>query len=394
MHRARTTRCCSSIALIVIALLGGATRFSADGGLGLFPLRAYWTLSLNNALAARPAFTDSRAYFPIEGDRLAAYDLGEGTLRWIATVRTKSDPVVGDGLVFIVEPDALTALREMDGTLAWQLPFTDALAVPLVWDAGWLVAASTSGSIFAFRASDGQLIWRRDAGVRVHARPSFGGDRLYVPLDDARLLSLQVNDGIVVWERRLGGPPDETLALDDRLYVGSNDNFLYCLRTRDGTNEWRWRTGADVVGLPVVDEQHVYFVSFDNVLRALDRRTGTQRWKRPLGLRPTRGVVHAADAVFVSGMSAKVSAFYVKDGAPAGEITAPGELAAAPHITSDATGLPMVVLAGRDIVKGTIVAAHIRAIEPATEQLSPLPNPVLVPPTLMPPTPATPAATP
>jgi hypothetical protein len=80
-----------------------------------------------------------------------------------------------------------------------------------------------------------------------------------------------------------------------------------------------------------------------------------------------------------------VSAYNMKDGSPAGDVTAAGELACAPHVvTADTAGLPMVVVVGRDLVKGTILSAMIRSMEPATAPVAPLPNPIPVPATLTP----------
>jgi outer membrane protein assembly factor BamB len=380
VHQRRTTICCSSaIALTLLLSAETSAEPDAPAEFGLFPTRLVWTLSLNAALTATPGFASLRGYFPIEGDRLASYDLTDGTLLWIANVKTLSQPVAGNGLVFIVEPDGLTALREDDGSIAWQVLLAEPLAAPLVWDTGWLVAASLSGAVLAFRAADGELIWRYDAGVPVHARPSFGPDHLYVPLDDARLVALRIDTGTPVWQRRLGGAPNDVLAWADRLYVGSNDNFFYCLRTSDGQVDWRWRTGADVIGMPLVENQRVYFVSKDNVLRALDRYSGGQRWKRALPLRPTHGPTRAADALLVTGTASKAPAYSLEDGTPAGEVTGAGELAAAPHVAS-AKGLPMVTLVTRDIVKGTIVSTVTRSVEPAIVQVAPLPNPEIVTP--------------
>jgi outer membrane protein assembly factor BamB len=381
VRRHRTTICCSAIALSVLVSARTPAQQLNNNELRLFPTRAAWTLPVNATLTYPAGFAGTRGYLPLDGGRLAAYDLTGGTLLWIASAEARSQPVGGDGLVFLLEPPGLTARRDADGSLAWQLPLVESLAAPLVWNTGWLIAATTSGSVLAFRATDGTLIWQYTAGVPVHARPSFAGDRLYVPLEDSRLVALRVDNGMPVWERRLGGAPNEVLAVDGRLYVGSNDNFFYCLREADGEVNWRWRTGADVVGLPLVDDQRVYFASLDNVLRGLDRNSGAQRWKRALPLRPTRGLALAGDALLITGTSAKLSAFYLKDGTPAGEIATSGELAAEPYVTR-VNSLPMVTLITRDIVKGTVLSAVIRAIEPAISPPAPLPNPIVPPKTL------------
>ena len=134
-------------------------------------------------------------------------------------------------------------------------------------------------------------------------------------------MSLNVENGEPLWERRLGGPANEILALDQRLYAGSQDNFFYCVMTADGRVDWRWRTGGDVIGKPIADERLVYFVALDNVLRAMNQVTGGQQWMRPLPMRPAWGPVLAGSTIVVSGQVPTLRAFNVKDGVATGTLT-------------------------------------------------------------------------
>ena len=356
----------------------GATEPAPPGPPALFPIRVAWTVELSASLAAPPAFNGSRAYFPIEGDRLSAYDLDTGKELWLMPARTRSKPAAGEGLIFIAEPEALAALRETDGSEAWRLPFTEGLAAPLVWDNGWLIVATTSGTLMARRGLDGHLIWQRDLGSPVSAPPALAADRVYAPARDGRIIALRVETGEPLWERRLGGTPSEMLALDDRLYVGSEDNFFYCITARNGQIDWRWRTGGDLVGTPVADERRVYFVSFDNILRGLDRRSGAQRWKRPLPFRPLTGPLMAGGTIVASGVAPPLRAFTPGDGAPAGEIPAAGELAAPAYVVSGPR-VPLLVVVSREITKGTAVTVFTRSFEPPILPLAPLPGLVTVP---------------
>jgi outer membrane protein assembly factor BamB len=343
--------------------------------LSIFPLRALWTLPLNNALTAPPAFDESRGYFPIEGDRLVAYDLVTGRQIWTASCHVEMAPTPGGDLVFTAESESLLARQATDGSIRWQLPFSDQLAVPLVWNNGWLVAATRAGDVLAFRGSDGSLIWQHRFASAAHAQPTLAANRVYVPTDDAHVSALKVENGAPIWERRLGGAASQILALDDRLYVGSQDNFFYCLDPRDGTVEWRWRTGADVIGLPAVVERTVYFVALDNVLRGLDRHSGAQRWKRALPLRPTTGPVTAGDTVIVTGIAPTLLAYFTHDGTPAGELTTDGEVAAPLHLFAYQGAIgPGVIVVTRDIAKGSSVQAMTRSLEQATSPIVPLPN--------------------
>lgn len=66
------------------------------------------------------------------------------------------------------------------------------------------------------------------------------------------------------------------------------------------------------------------------------------------------------------------------DGAPAGDLVAAGELAAAPYFTT-ARGLPQVVLVARDLAKGTRAVALRRVVDPLMNTPLPvLPNPIVI----------------
>src|SRR5262245_51821638 len=100
------------------------------GPLSLFPTRTVWTLALNNRLTAPPAYDATRAYFPIEGDRIVAYTLDAGNQEWLATSTTQLQPAAGDGLVFLAETEALRTVHAQDGSLAWLVPLNESAAVP------------------------------------------------------------------------------------------------------------------------------------------------------------------------------------------------------------------------------------------------------------------------
>jgi outer membrane protein assembly factor BamB len=381
VRRVATTICCSALALAIasVQLLASTPGTST---IPIFPAVQQWTIALNNALIAQPGFNGSRGYFPIEGDRLVAYDLAAGHQLWLVSSQPVWPPVAADDLVFVVHRDAIVALRANDGTEAWRFALEDRLAVRPVVDDRWLVAATISGSVLAIRVGDGGVGWRSDVNARISAPPALTPDRIYLPLEDRRVLALQAADGAAIWERRVGGPPTGVLALEDRVYVGATDNFLYCLDARRGEISWRWRTGADVIGTPVVDDDRLYFVALDNILRSLDRRGGSQKWKRALPLRPRGSPLLAASTLIIGGLTPSVRGYAMATGAPAGDVTLPADLAAAPHLFWNG-GVPVLVAVTADLVKGATVIGLI----PGTGLPTPfaaLPNPPTVPPLTVP----------
>jgi len=224
--------------------------------------------------------------------------------------------------------------------------------------------------------------WRHELGGKPHRTPSLGGDGVYVPMADGRVLALRADNGEIVWERRLPEPPNEILISDSQLLVGSNDNYLYCLDTSDGRTRWRSpRTGSDVVSRPTVDDDRVYFVSLDNVLRALNRGNGVQKWKKGLTFRPAWSPMIGADTVLVTGIQGPLLAFYRKYGAAGGELATGADLIAAPPYafeSADALG-PIIVVVTRNLKAGATIKAVSRRIEPPAVPIGVLPGLVPVP---------------
>jgi outer membrane protein assembly factor BamB len=374
----------------------------------LTPVENVWGLALNNLLTVPPAYDGTHAFLSIEGDRLVSYDLISGAQRWLVAARPELAPVAGDGLVFIREADRLRALRAADGSVAWELPLADKLAVHPAWDNGWLIVALATGEVRALRATDGHEIWRRNLASPAHAAPALATDRVYVPTADHRIVALRVESGEPLWERRLGGAVNEILALDERLFAGSEDNFFNCVMTSDGRVDWRWRTGGDIIGKPVADERYVYFVALDNVLRAMNMVSGGQQWMRPLPFRPAWGPAKAGATIVVGGQNPPLRAFNVKDGVAAGTLTGiaaqpetppdaaekkegepakkgplpflalanDAEVAAAPYVLEDPlTHAPRLLMLFKEIAKGASATLVGHTIEPAlVPALAALPN--------------------
>lgn len=347
--------------------------------LSLFPIRASWSIEVKG-IAGSPGFSTTRAYVPIDDGRLAAFDLVRGRTLWTITAPTTAAPVADEALVLLTMDMSLRALHAASGVDAWRAELEAPASTSLSLRAGWLLVPDETGGVAAFRASDGSRIWDRKIGSPASAPPTIDGVRVYVPTRDGRVLALGVTDGRPLWERRLGGAAEEILAVDGRLYVGSKDNYFYSLDAEHGGVRWRWRTGGDIVGAPVADQDRVYFVSLDNVVRALDLRSGAQRWRRALPNRPGAGPRLAAGSLLVWSLGGAVQALATKDGAHAGELERRGLLAGPLHVVEPPdVPLPAVVRVTRSL-EGSAVTALVRDVEPKIVPLTPLPNPIPVAP--------------
>ncbi len=390
--RRQTTICCSAIALIALCTLTARAQTttlrqvkqkrSADDKrpLSLMPLMTVWTLPLNNALTAPPAFHGTHAVFALEHDQLAAYDLEHGTLAWIAPRATTVEPAVGDDAVFIAEDESLTALALTTGDVVWTKPFEQTLAVAPVLAVDRLIIATSDGDVVALRPADGTEIWRQHLPAPAGSRPAFTDNRVFIPTNGPLVVALNLQNGDSLWQRALGGAGHDILADDERIFLGSRDRFFYCLDAKNGEVEWRWATGADAIGLPVEDDKSVYFVSLDNILRGLNRSSGVQRWKAPLPVRPIAGPVKYRETLVVPGSEPLLLAYGTRDGKPQGRYAVSTELSAPPYLFDDAARVfPVLATISSDIVGRATVTGATRDMEPSDLPLSALPNETAVP---------------
>jgi outer membrane protein assembly factor BamB len=389
-----TTICCSAVALItalttpIHAQNTTAPRravkqtHSSDDKtpLSLFPLMPAWSLALNNAITAPVGFRDKYAVFALENEQLAAYDLESGARLWLKNVDTTIQPAIGASAVFVSTDDALMALSIEDGSTIWTRESNDELAVAPVVAGDDLIVATADGDIVAHRASDGAEIWRRRLPRSASSPPAPAANRLFVPLADSSVVALDLQNGEVAWTTRLGGIGHDILPDGDRVFLGAQDRYFYCLNAKNGEVDWRWPTGADAIGLPVVDERTVYFVSLDNVLRALNRSSGVQRWKSPLAVRPIAGPLRYLETLVVAGTTPLLQAYSTRDGKVQGRYSVPTELSAPPYLFADRRHVfPVLVTISADIVGRATVSGTTRDVEPTPLALSPLPNAESVP---------------
>jgi outer membrane protein assembly factor BamB len=236
----------------------------------------------------------------------------------------------------VVTTDTLEALDAASGEATWRVPLpAPAVGAPAVTGDAVLVALE-SGDVVAAAVRDGTVRWRAALGHRPRGPVSAQPEGHLLALDDGRIVRLAPEDGHMLWEQRLDRPATAVTGWRDRVYVGSLDNFFYCLDARNGRIRWRWRTGADVVGLAVVDSDRVYFVSLDNLARALDRNTGVQRWKGPLAARPIAGPLLVGDTLLLSSLSPELQGTRIRDGESAGRYDLGSELGAPPAVAAGA----------------------------------------------------------
>lgn len=324
--------------LLILAALAQA----ATATLATLDLR--WLVAFDAPPAAAPTYDAGTAYVPLRDGALVAVDLERGAVRWRRELATSIAPASGEGLVFVAADGRVEALASSSGSARWRTPLPGRL-VTVTWDTGWLLCSTEGGDFAALRASDGELVWRATLGKALVAPPAAALDRVYLALDGAEIVSLNLATGEKGWTRTLSGRITGISAVDRQLIVGTTDNAVFSLDLESGRQRWRWRVGGDASGTATSDERHIYFVARDNVLRAVARGGGSLRWTAELSARPLGGPQVFEGLVFVP-LATSIAVFDPATGKPLATIPASGELSTAPHLRPQArpTGARLVAM--------------------------------------------------
>jgi len=293
----------------------------------MLPSAVRWSVPISASPVAPPVVDSDRILVVLQSGAVEAHRASDGTTLWKVELRSEL-PLAADGdRVYVAAGEAIHALKATDGTPEWLAP-TGNVTAPLVAHAGWVIAA-TQKALTAYRAADGTKVWSRELGNQ-RETATIEGDNLYVPLEDGRLVALDLRSGEEKWARHLTGPLSEVLALPDRVYVRSADKHLYCYRASDGERDWRVLFGAVMRGRPAADDKRIYVTSMDNTVRAYRRSNGELLWHPAVPFRPTTGPELIESAVIVSGGEAELKAFDAATGKPVGQVTLEEPLAMPP----------------------------------------------------------------
>ncbi len=137
-------------------------------------------------------------------------------------------------------------------------------------DIGYI--GSTDHNIYAFNASNGNVIWNFTTKAGVHSTPAVINGYVYTGADDGNVYCLNAATGALAWSVSLlsmpainlgfgeigtDGPPSP-MVVGNNLYVGAN-NYIFCLNANTGATIWKYTWGsALLIGSPTIVNNIVY----------------------------------------------------------------------------------------------------------------------------------------
>jgi outer membrane protein assembly factor BamB len=257
----------------------------------------YYTTEVGTVVART---TDGTRLWTVEADGPA--DPGEASARRVYG----SDPVVGDGRVFVNAGDGVYALDARTGAVRWKIPVvTVSPGTPALAD-GAVYFTRPDGYVVAAETASGEPLWSsRQPGVYPGA-PAVEGETVYIPAEGGpSVVALDTEDGGERWTFDAGAELAAPVAVAGGTVYASAGGTLYALDAADGTERWSRDLGEGVrsVGPPTVADGTVYLAArvreqLGSRLLAVDA-DGGERWSVGIDVAPDAGPVVADGRVLL-----------------------------------------------------------------------------------------------
>ena len=165
---------------------------------------------------------------------------------------------------------------------------------PVVAD-GKIFTMDTTGTVRAFDANSGSVIWQARFGdIGENSAAVYGGGvafdsgRVYATNGLGYVAALDANTGGAAWTVKPAGPlRGEPSVAGDAVYVMSQDNQIFSLKTADGSTNWSNAAALEIAGVmgaaaPAIGQGTVVAGFSSGELNAYRPENGRQVWQDAL----------------------------------------------------------------------------------------------------------------
>ena len=228
--------------------------------------------------------------------RVVSMDRETGKVNWQVKLKEPLSGAVGAGggrVMLGTLNGAVITLDENDGSELWRAQVSSEVLAPPQPNGDVVVVQSQDDKLVALDISTGEQRWIYESSlpvltVRGHSTPVVSLHRVYAGLASGRVVALDANSGVALWEQRVAQPQgrselermvdiDGDLLLEDStLYAVTYQGNLVAMDAESGNI--RWQRPASSHGGPGAGFGSVYISKADGSVEAFDQNRATPLW--------------------------------------------------------------------------------------------------------------------
>jgi outer membrane protein assembly factor BamB len=175
-------------------------------------------------------------------------------------------------------------------TIGWRYDTPATLNLTPAFDDERVYLPLAEGVVVSLQGATGQLNWRADMGGELSASPVADNHMVYVASETGKpeagvrratgaLRALGREAGVTQWMRTFEMPLRGALTLaNGKLFAASSNGRVYSFDSKTGAVRWFYDYGKPFNAQPVVSDSRVYVGSEDGSLLAFDEANGKLLW--------------------------------------------------------------------------------------------------------------------
>ncbi len=231
---------------------------------------------------------------------------GKQVWRYLTEDKVNSSPVVFGSQVFVGSEDGyLYALNINTGKRNWREKLGDKVSTsPAIYKnkvyVGVETATENKFELFCLNPTNGNQYWsyETDPGTKLTS-VAVGNDLVYAGATDGKIYAFRYSDGTVVWSKEGGDEFDNAAALAyNRVYALNNNGELVSMGKDDGHIFWRYKSGGTSEASPIVADKKICFGNQSGNFYCLDR-AGALIWKKKLAGEVTAAAAASPGVIIV-----------------------------------------------------------------------------------------------
>lgn len=256
----------------------------------------FWRKALPAPARTAPTILDNRVFISSVDNRLTALDARDGSVLWDHVGLAESASLVGgaspaatsDIVVPAFSSGEILALQVENGAVAWSdnlaglkrggglSSISGIKAMPVI-DKDIVVAISFNGMLAAIDQRTGRRIWQRD--ISGSETPWVAENTVFIVTNDAELVALQADNGIIRWVSQLPRFKDEEdregpivwmgpVLAGERLIIAGSNGTIKEMDPLDGAELRSWDADRSIAFTPVFANGVMYILSNSGTLKA------------------------------------------------------------------------------------------------------------------------------
>jgi eukaryotic-like serine/threonine-protein kinase len=307
--------------------------------------KVLWSFNSGSRTKSSPVISDGLIYFGTDKGIIYACDL-TGKVAWKLDAGSSTDApplIAGQKIIFSTSDGRLMAADKKTGKLLWTYKTDNQIVGSAnMWKAGTkygIVVGSYDFNLHCVEPDSGNLLWKVETNNYINGTPAISGSRIVFGGCDGIVRVVDPNAGKEKDSIQIGvyiaGSPS---LFDSRAFFGDYEGNFYCLNLVSRKYDWKKISDGEtssIIAAPAIGKGVVIIGDENKIVICYNLTDGAVKWKFRTNGSIKGSSVISGNEVLVASMDRNVYILGLSDGSKKWSYNTGGSVSASPAVTKD-----------------------------------------------------------